>query len=60
MAEPTIILADPPSHPGNGAREALIDIASGGPVGWVDLLLTELWCRGYGIAPLDQPQQART
>ena len=45
---------------GNGAREALIDIAVGLPntsaddaARWTDWLLTELWMRGFVVEPIE-------
>lgn len=54
--------------PGNGAREALVEVASGrcpicGDKGtggtWADWILAELWVRGYKVVPLsaaDDPE----
>lgn len=49
----------PPSNPGNGAREALIEIwssfycATGDACREVDIFLIELWMRGFKVVPAD-------
>ncbi|MDE2020534.1 MAG: hypothetical protein KGJ13_09385 [Patescibacteria group bacterium] len=46
-----------PPNPGNGAREALIELFSGtnvsDPEQFADTLLAELWMRGFMVAPLN-------
>lgn len=58
MAE-IVNLADrrPPPNPGNGAREALIELFTetnvNDPATFADDLLAEVWLRGFKIVPLD-------
>lgn len=51
-----------PPNPGNGAREALIEIAEtlpttldrpGAALCWSDWLLAELWARGFKVVPVE-------
>lgn len=58
---------DEPPNPGNGAREALNDIAgtlpstlkdSSDALCWADWILAELWVRGFKIVPL-KPKDER-
>lgn len=50
-----------PPEPGNGAREALIEIGENCPfhvecdvvIHWADDLLVHLWMRGFKIVPVD-------
>jgi hypothetical protein len=52
------------SNRGNGAREALIDLvqnrytAHGDAGHEADVLLAELWVRGFKIVPLDGAEEA--
>lgn len=50
----------PHKHVGNGAREALTDVAADLPYTdqeaaekWADWVLAELWVRGFKAVPLD-------
>lgn len=47
-------------RPGNGAREALIDVANTFPSAmqedsekWADYILCEFWMRGFKVVPLE-------
>jgi len=46
-----------PPNSGNGAREALIEIGIKqgrlAPEHWADLVLMELWARGFRITPME-------
>jgi hypothetical protein len=55
----------PPPNPGNGAREALIELALTFPntsehdAGlWTDMLLTELWMRGFKVVRLEPTEDS--
>lgn len=52
---------EPIVHPGNGAREALVDLAltfenttQGDAERWTDYILAELWARGFKAVPVEQ------
>jgi hypothetical protein len=53
----------PEQSPGNGAREALIEMAAELPYcperyiceAWADDVLMKLWMRGFKVVPLDLP-----
>jgi hypothetical protein len=53
---------DIPRNPGNGAREALIELAltfdntgQDDAERWTDYILAELWARGFKVMPVGAP-----
>lgn len=47
-------------NPGNGAREALIEVANTfpyatpeGSMKWADYILAEFWARGFKVVPVE-------
>lgn len=50
----------PASNPGNGAREALIDVCARAddPTELADAVLSDLWVRGFKVVPLDDGDAA--